>query len=210
MDLNGEAAKNLKPLAFVQIYNLKENIKEDDLNNLDLFTNYAELAMAESSEKPFQKLLFLVRDWPFATENYYGDAPEVVCKRLAKINEQTPEMHRLRDRIQKSFNKIDAFLMPHPGFAVAHGKITTDDLQQIDLDFITHLKVLVPSILAPQNLIVKKINGQKMRARDFVTYLQIYADTFNSETLPKPESVFLVNINFIEKSKTSVKYPFEH
>ncbi|KTG03021.1 hypothetical protein cypCar_00005146 [Cyprinus carpio] len=56
----------------VQIYNLSQNIQEDDLQQLQLFTEYGRLAMDEIFLKPFQSLMFLVRDWSFPYEYKYG------------------------------------------------------------------------------------------------------------------------------------------
>ncbi|XP_078289719.1 atlastin-3 isoform X3 [Panthera onca] len=56
----------------VQIYNLSQNIQEDDLQQLQLFTEYGRLAMDEIFQKPFQTLMFLVRDWSFPYEYSYG------------------------------------------------------------------------------------------------------------------------------------------
>ena len=54
------------------IYNLDENIQEDDLQHLQFFTNYGKLALDESGDAPFQKLAFLVRDWQFPYEKAFG------------------------------------------------------------------------------------------------------------------------------------------
>ena len=50
-------------LSSVLVYNLTANIQEDDLQHLELFTEYGRLAIEDSGETPFQKLQFLVRDW---------------------------------------------------------------------------------------------------------------------------------------------------
>merc|ERR1712013_587209 len=42
------------------IYNLDENIQEDDLQHLQFFTNYGKLALDDSGDTPFQKLVFTV------------------------------------------------------------------------------------------------------------------------------------------------------
>lgn len=50
-------------LSSVQLYNVMRNVQEDNLQHLDLFMQYAQLSMTESQIAPFQRLLFVVRDW---------------------------------------------------------------------------------------------------------------------------------------------------
>jgi len=179
-------------LSSVQCYNLMQNIQEDDLQHLELFTEYGRLALEQTNEKPFQNLLFIVRDWPFAFETEYGwPGQQVVDEVLAGNDDQTPEMRQLRQRIQSSFEKITAFLMPHPGMTVARGNTFNGDIQQIDPEFIKYVKELMPALFAPENLIVKKINGEKVRARDLLQYLQTYTNIFNGDALPEPKSVLM-------------------
>ena len=54
------------------VFNLDENIQEDDLQHLQFFTNYGKLALDESGDSPFQKLVFLIRDWQFPYEKDFG------------------------------------------------------------------------------------------------------------------------------------------
>lgn len=180
-------------LSSVQCYNLMQNIKEDDLQHLELFTQYGRLVLEQSNEIPFQKLIFIIRDWSYVFETNYGwSGQNVIDDFLAESNDQTPDMRNLRIRIRSSFAEIQAFLMPHPGFVVAQGYNFTGDLQQISPEFIKYVKELVPAIFAPESLIVKKINGQKIRARDFIQYLKTYTALFNGNTFPKPQTVFSV------------------
>ncbi|KAJ6641971.1 Atlastin [Pseudolycoriella hygida] len=172
----------------VQCYNVMQNVQENNLQDLDYFAAYGRLAIEQMNEKPFQKLLFLVRDWPYADEVDYGYAPKYVRLILSNNDKQSPAMHELRDRINLSFKKIEAFLMPYPGTAVAEGKNTNGDLRQMDSRFVQSVKEIVPSIFAPENLVVKQINGQKIRAYDLIAYIEKYAEIFNSNTLPEPKT----------------------
>ena len=171
-------------LSSVQCYNVKDQIQEDSLQYLDLFTNYARAALNQTNEKPFQHLLFIVRDWQIPYEYSYGLNQIIVDELMAKNAEEAPETHQLRDRIQESFQEIGAFLMPHPGMIVARAKNFTGNLQQIDNEFKQYLKELVPLLFHPENLVVKSINGEKVRARDLLQYLQAYVDIFKGGTLP--------------------------
>ncbi|KAL1473943.1 hypothetical protein MTO96_038349 [Rhipicephalus appendiculatus] len=72
--------------------------------------------------RPFQSLLFLVRDWPSAWEMQYGElgGRELLEKRLQVAEGQDEELRQLRMKIFKCFKKINCFLMPHPGLTVTH------------------------------------------------------------------------------------------
>lgn len=180
-------------LSSVQCYNLMHNIQEDDLQHLQLFTEYGRLAVDQTNKKPFQFLLFLVRDWPYAFETNYGwHGQEIINELLEENEEQTPEMRQLRQQIESSYDEISAFLMPHPGFIVAQGKNFTGDLEEILPEFLKSVKELVPQLFAPEKLVVKKINGQKIRARDLLQYIQTYLGIFNGNSLPEPKAVFMV------------------
>lgn len=186
-------------LSSIQCYNVMQTVQEDDLQYLELFTAYARLALQQTNEKPFQNLMFIVRDWPYAQRYGFGDGQDFIDKKLTGNDKQTPEMRDLRNRIRQSFDKIAAFLMPHPGFEVAEGKFTNCDLQHIDLRFIEYVEKLVPSLFAQENLIVKRIGDQKVSARDLITYIEAYVNVFNSDELPEPKSILMVCFDFANK-----------
>ncbi len=76
----------------VQIYNLSQNIQEDDLQHLQLFTEYGRLALEDCGDTPFQKLQFLVRDWSYPYEATYGSkgGQDILERRLEVAPAQSP------------------------------------------------------------------------------------------------------------------------
>ncbi|XP_019880053.2 atlastin isoform X1 [Aethina tumida] len=195
-------------ISSVQIYNLSSNIQEDDLQHLQLFTEYGRLALEDSGLTPFQRLQFLVRDWRFPYEAPYGaeGGQQILQKRL-KVNENThQELISLRKHIRSCFSEIACFLMPHPGIKVATSPSFDGRLGEIDGEFIDNLKVLVPMILAPENLVLKRINGDKVKAKDFVQYCKSYMEIYKGNELPEPKSMLVAtaeanNLSAVADSK---------
>ncbi|KAL1430878.1 hypothetical protein MTO96_014735 [Rhipicephalus appendiculatus] len=178
-------------MSSVLVYNLSQNIQESDLQYLQLFADYGRLAQQQSAGKPFQKLLFLVRDWYHLRDAQYGiDGGRKLLERRLQISEHQPkQLQELRQYIHSSFTKIDCFLLPHPGTKVATGTSFDGRLSQIEEEFKEQLQDLVPSLLAPDNLTVKKINGEVLTCGEFHIYMKAYVDVFNGGELPEPMSV---------------------
>lgn len=180
-------------ISSVTCYNVMHNIQEDQLQHLRLFTQYGRLVMLEANEKPFQNLLFLVRDWSYPSDGYGLNGTSIVNETLSEKQDLTSEMHELRSQIKYSFEEIKGFLMPHPGMIVANGENFDGSLEQIDSNFLIYAKVLTLALFAPENLVIKKINGQMIRASDLIEYLKTYVGLFNGNTLPKPQSIYDVS-----------------
>ncbi|KAL7731110.1 hypothetical protein ACLKA6_014309 [Drosophila palustris] len=160
-------------LSSVQIYNLSQNIQEDDLQHLQLFTEYGRLALADTGKKPFQRLQFLVRDWSFPYEAEYGayGGDKILKRRLEVSDKQHPELQSLRRHISSCF--------------------TGGGLRDITPEFKNSLRTLVPMLLAPDNLVYKEISGQRVRARDLIQYFQSYMSIYKGNELPEPKSMLV-------------------
>ncbi|XP_021922722.1 atlastin isoform X3 [Zootermopsis nevadensis] len=180
-------------LSSVQIYNLLHNIQEDDLQHLQLFTEYGRLALEDAGHTPFQKLQFLVRDWSFPYEADYGDkGGEIILNRRLQIsNKQHPELQSLRKHIRSCFSGISCFLMPHPGLKVATNPEFDGKLSDIETDFKKQLQKLVPMMLAPENLVVKEIGGQRVKAKELLQYFKSYLEIYKGDELPEPKSMLV-------------------
>ncbi|XP_051957642.1 atlastin-2-like isoform X2 [Xyrauchen texanus] len=175
----------------VQVYNLSQNVQEDDLQHLQLFTEYGRLAMEEIYLKPFQSLMFLIRDWSYPYEHAYGldGGNQFLEKRLQVKPNQHEELQNVRKHIHSCFSNINCFLLPHPGLKVATNPHFDGRIRDIDEDFKRELVNLVPLLLSPETLVVKEIGGSKVTCRDLVQYFKAYMKIYQGEELPHPKSM---------------------
>ncbi|KOB65760.1 Uncharacterized protein OBRU01_22279, partial [Operophtera brumata] len=174
-------------LSSTQIYNLMDNIKEDDLQSLQLFTVYGAL-MKNQTGKTFQVLEFLIRDWQNTYEYPYGHVGGDSYLEN-KLKTQPRELQELRTHMRGRFDKVTCFLMPHPGLGVTNpsfeGKISG-----IGLDFRNALKELASSIFSSEALSMKLLGGQPVKSRELYSYFKSYMSIFNSDTFPTPTTIF--------------------
>ena len=86
---------------------------------------------------------------------------------------------------------------------------SSDFIFSIDIepDFKEQLKILVPLLLSPENLVVKQIGGNRIRAKELLHYFQSYMAIYKGDELPEPKSMlevkFIYYLNlffFIEKT----------
>uniref|UniRef100_Q91YH5-2 Isoform 2 of Atlastin-3 n=3 Tax=Mus musculus TaxID=10090 RepID=Q91YH5-2 len=175
----------------VQIYNLSQNIQEDDLQQLQLFTEYGRLAMDEIFQKPFQTLMFLIRDWSFPYEYNYGlqGGMAFLDKRLHVKEHQHEEIQNVRNHIHSCFSDVTCFLLPHPGLQVATSPNFDGKLKDIASEFKEQLQALIPYVLNPSKLMEKEINGSKVTCRGLLEYFKAYIKIYQGEDLPHPKSM---------------------
>lgn len=64
------------------------------------------------------------------------------------------------------------------GLKVATDRTFDGRLRDIEFSFKEELKNFVPLVLSPENLIVKKINGSDVKARDLLNYFRAYLAVF--------------------------------
>ncbi len=138
-------------------------------------------------------MLFLIRDW--ANDEVYSfgyeGGQEYLDEKVFKIKPtHLINMKRLRKFIKESFESIKCFLMPHPGFTVAGKGAFNGSWGVIDEQFVDQLKVLVPSMLAPENLSVKKIAGEEMTGEKLYWHMQFYLKLFLSNKVPTAKSIY--------------------
>lgn len=179
----------------IQIYNVMNNIQEDNLQILDTFLAYGQLVLDKSSEKPFQELCFLVRDWRSPMDHSYGSegGASLLAEKL-QVDDEDPDSsdNKTRKRIESCFEQKNCFLLPYPGekVSVEEGGPYRGQISNMKENFVEHLRVFVPQVLSPKNLLVKRIGGSPVNGQSLLEYFRVYAETFKGEKIPEAKNLY--------------------
>lgn len=192
------------------IFNLRHNLQENNLNVLDAFADYGRLATEATpisdtasmrqleggprAPKPFQRLLFLIRDWPYPYEYAYGfeGGSRLLAANLQPKPAMPEQLLRVRRRLVDSFETLQCFLMPHPGAKVAASSTFDGRLADYDPDFLTSLSDLIQGLFEPpeSKLRPKRIGGRPVTGAALLEYFKAYAELLEGDTMPAPRTMF--------------------
>ena len=186
-------------ISSIQIFNLNDVIQENQLQYLQLATDYARLAANDNQRtfktKPFQKLLFLIRDWTYPDDEPYGFAGgnSYLSNNLKIEENQHESLKSVREYIFSSFEHISCCLLPFPGKAVTRSNYD-GSWSKMDGDFKDELKILIETLLHPDVLVIKKINNHELTAADLRSYIDVYFRVFQSNELVGAQSLYELTI----------------
>ncbi|XP_063906160.1 atlastin-like [Zophobas morio] len=168
-------------ISSVQIYNVKNQPNTDHLKNLQVFTGYGGTYCENSPEKPFQKLVILVRDWENPFEYDYGfEGGKMLLETVFRKHREShqEELTSIQETIEENFEQVECFLMPHPGKDVATNPKFDGDFDCVDDEFLGCVETFVETILAPENVIPKKINGEFVTVQGLLELIKVYGNHF--------------------------------
>ncbi|XP_043206999.1 uncharacterized protein LOC122373216 [Amphibalanus amphitrite] len=173
-------------LSSMQVFNLRGDLKSDDLDHLQLFAEIGSMARDRSDRTAFQNLLFLIRDWDHPDTNPFGKqgGDGLVQTRLSS---DKADLNQRRQHIEQCFANIEGFLMPHPGKVVARSSAFSDG--DIDEEFATHLDELLTLLLSPDKIPLKMNGNRPVTCGELATLIRRYAELFQSGKLPEPKSI---------------------
>eukprot|EP00053_Salpingoeca_punica_P011523 m.102632 g.102632 ORF g.102632 m.102632 type:complete len:552 (+) comp15694_c0_seq1:52-1707(+) len=175
------------------VYNISQLIQEDVLQHMHLFTQFGVLAQknTEVTEKPFQTLMFLIRDWSNSEYSLGEEGGEQYLQKVLTANDGKKELASVRDQIRGCFQSLRCFLMPHPGFEVSEKANFDGRLRDIRPQFIEQLRKFVPLVLRSESLIQKTVCGEVVTFDGLIDYLRSYVDVFKlGGDLPEIGTVF--------------------
>lgn len=154
------------------------------------------------SEKPFQRIEFLVRDWqnfdaaidsleeqPEDEQNRtYIKLKEGMLEYFASVvdTRKAPDLQGTRDQISRCFEKVSCYLLPHPGTWVTK-KTFDGSIDKIDYAFRAMLNRYV-HVIFDEYLEPKRFNGREITAPELLTFMTVYTEMFsnsNGQKFPK-------------------------
>ena len=132
-----------------------------------------------------------MRDWSYPYEADYGSegGKMILGRRLQVSDSQHVELQSLRKHINSCFDRIDGFLLPHPGLKVATDPKFDGKLKDIEPLFLKHLEQFVPMLLSPENALPRKIGGAEVRCKELNSYMRAYVEIFKGDEMPEPKSM---------------------
>ena len=178
-------------MSSVQIYNVSQSVGTNDLQHLQLFSEFGSLAAEGGRGSAFQRLLFLVRDWQDPTGAPYGtEGGRRVLREVLDSPPGTPEeLRSMRQHVRQCFSDIDCFLLPHPGKQVATSPTFTGCPRDIDIEFLEHVDGLARLLFSPERLVLKESASEVLTAADLVTHFSTLHAALASGQMPKPRSL---------------------
>lgn len=170
-------------ISSVLIFNIMGLIEESQLHHLQSAIYSARSAdknnQNSSKTEPFQKLLFLIRDWCCPSEYPFGfeGGNSYIMKQLEIKDDQLIALKSVREYIFSSFEDISCFLLPEPGRSV---KDTRFDgrWSMMESDFKDELKILIETLLHPNKLVIKKLNNEKLVGAELKKFIEISLNFF--------------------------------
>lgn len=184
-------------ISSVLVYNVSQNIQQNDLQHLKDFIEYGMMTTSEQQQprtaevgsmRPFQSLMFLVRDWQFEMPYGLEGGQQLLEKRLKGPRKQDKELRKLRRKLSECFRNMRGFLMPHPGLKVAQEGFD-GRLSDIDDTFKLHLSEFVRLLLEPDNLLPKEINGREITCQELLSHIKVYVRATKKGLLEDPSQM---------------------
>lgn len=170
-----------------------------------------EVEVTSSILKPFQNLLFLVRDWPNFDDHHEQELIMVKWEDTVKRHEieerfltemrsyfrtvigsrGQSDLQSTRDQIARCFESVSAFLLPHPGTSVTK-KNFNGSLSALDPMF-QRLIGLLARIIFDEYLEPKRVHTREITAPELLAYFQVYTDLFRNDSKKFPPAMTMLD-----------------
>lgn len=159
-------------LSSITIFNIMRDANSQDIINLALFELTGRTSRGASEHKPFQKLMFMIRDWADSDEMPYGISNPWLNEVLGFDMRDEPALKDSKQSIRDSYDFIQAYLMPAPGrdvnrqdFNGSHGAF--------DDEFRHHVKNFIQTLF--EDATVKSALGRVLNSQTFLETFRFMA-----------------------------------
>jgi atlastin len=153
-------------------------------------TDKAKPVEGNKKVKAFQRLEFLVRDWP-ELDLLNDEFMNKYIRSTVFEAKGSKDLRETRDQITSCFENIGCFMLPHPGLAVTRknydGAIT--GAKGLEMEFRTSLDTYMKRVFG-LNLEPKRIHGRALTAPELLVFIKAYVALFqDSNKFPEAKTV---------------------
>lgn len=198
-------------LSSIQIMNLNDVIQENELEYLKMVTDFTKIALKRQNDKsynslskPFQNLLFLVRDWRDEDVGFGYEGGTEYLNIILNVNGENTEAQTVRNNIKNTYENVRAFLMPPPGKIGSRNY--NGSLSKLEPEFVEYLQILIEELLSSENLVVKKIFDKEITGNDLMNYAAAILLAYQSPELPEIDSIFNIAVKSEMKKLSDIVY----
>jgi atlastin len=194
----------------IQVYNFKEKLLAYDYKHFVILSEYAAnvaYVPANEEETRFQKLVFLIRDFPpRMCPNGVPPMREHVLQYFLNENDAqiSGEIRQYITNIKALYSEIDGFIMPNPGEEVQGASSSkTYNLDAIGERFLTHLQMFMLWMFGTENINLKnfkRIDGQQIRSEELIAYFYHFHEKLKNLRQKEMLSIGALNEALIESS----------
>lgn len=151
----------------------------------------------EMQEKPFQDLLFMVRNWPFPEDHAFGlqGGTEYIIGELS-VQEDTGDTEKqIRETIHDTYKNIHGYLLPYPGRIVAGKSNYLGEWGAMHDEFRAHFFKLIEWVFKKENIVKKKVLGRELNGKEYYLYIKAYCDIYRSSEFPQSPDIYNATVD---------------
>ncbi|KAI6195866.1 Atlastin [Aphelenchoides besseyi] len=169
-------------LSSVMIYNIKECIGGVDVTNLASLVDFANEVASREGRRPLQKLMFLVRDFPFVNADRGFEAGNdylIEVREEANENAEATAAWNLLDRASEEV--VGCCLSPPDGSGIPDGNVA-----EMGDKFGRELRSFIEQLISDLEA--------NMTCAQFVTDLESMPEVFTDGSLPEVDDVYQARV----------------
>ena len=169
-------------LSSLQIYNVSMQLQEDKIESLHYFMECAGSCVRllegdrAAETKLFQRLEFLVRDWPHFEADWSVERCEAQMAEHLRQHFDNARDKATPEAIRSMFENVSCWMLPHPGLKI--NKVGWDGrIADLNEDFLKFLDEYVKRVFS-RRLKARTILGKPLTSSTFVPVIKAFVEAF--------------------------------
>jgi hypothetical protein len=167
-------------ISSVQIFNTNIMLQKHNFDCFKSATDFAQIIQRKPTNfnsLPFQKLIFLMRDWSNKDLDYgLKDGMKYIARSINHTNSE--------DYINSTYEQVSCFLMPR--FDNGYDEL---DFEFPDSKFVNNLQTFIEWLFSPENIVKKTVFGDRKTGANLHDFINIQFKMFQEFSDKSPSEI---------------------